>query len=287
MRRKVHLAGMAVLILVAVVFAPVPAQAQPHGHGHVYVGVGWGWGYPYWGWAPYWGFGWGYPYWGFAPYYGYPYDHGHRDNSAQVKLEVTPKDAQVFVDGYFVGIVDDFNGTFERLHLSPGDHEIVIYKPGFRTVKQTIRVGQQQESKIKYKMQQLPAGETAEAPPPPPPTPPPQEEQPQRRPVPRAYPPEQMPPDRRPPSEPPPPAGNEARPFGVLVFRVQPAGAEVLIDGDRWQGPEGDDRLVVQVGEGRHRIEIRKEGYTPFTTEVNVRRGETTPLNVSLPPRGE
>ena len=79
----------------------------------------------------------------------------------------------------------------------------------------------------------------------------------------------------------------EARSFGTVVFRVQPAGAEILIDGQRWQGPEGDDRLIVQLAEGSHRVEIRKEGFVPFSTDVSVRGGETTPLNVSLPPRSE
>ena len=78
----------------------------------------------------------------------------------------------------------------------------------------------------------------------------------------------------------------QAEGFGTLTVRVQPSGAEVLVDGDRWQGPEGQERLVIQVSEGTHRVEIRKEGYITFTTQVRVRRGETAPLNVSLPPRG-
>jgi hypothetical protein len=69
---------------------------------------------------------------------------------------------------------------------------------------------------------------------------------------------------------------------GTLSIRVQPAGAEILIDGERWDGPSGDERLIVQVGEGRHRVEVRKEGYEPFTTEIDVRRGGTAPVNVSL-----
>jgi hypothetical protein len=69
---------------------------------------------------------------------------------------------------------------------------------------------------------------------------------------------------------------------GSLVFQVQPGGAEILIDGTPWDGPEGDERLVVAVPEGRHRVEVRKEGYATFTTEVAIRRSETTPLNVSL-----
>jgi uncharacterized membrane protein len=56
----------------------------------------------------------------------------------------------------------------------------------------------------------------------------------------------------------------------------------VRIDGEQWDGPSGSERLIVQVAEGRHVIEVQREGYEPFTTEVEVRRGETTPLNISL-----
>ncbi|MBI3403060.1 MAG: PEGA domain-containing protein [Acidobacteria bacterium] len=35
-----------------------------------------------------------------------------------------------------------------------------------------------------------------------------------------------------------------------------------------------------------HRVEIQKPGYRRFSTEIQVRRGETTPLNVSLSPEG-
>jgi uncharacterized membrane protein len=38
----------------------------------------------------------------------------------------------------------------------------------------------------------------------------------------------------------------------------------------------------VQLDEGEHRIEIRKDGYRSFSTTVRVRRGDTAPLNVSL-----
>jgi hypothetical protein len=84
-----------------------------------------------------------------------------------------------------------------------------------------------------------------------------------------------------------PPERNEvtAEGFGTLSLRVQPAGAEVLVDGEPWQGPEGAERLVIQVAQGSHRVEIRKEGFVTFTTEVQVRPGDTLPLNVSLPRR--
>jgi hypothetical protein len=73
---------------------------------------------------------------------------------------------------------------------------------------------------------------------------------------------------------------------GLLVIRVQPADAEILIDGQRWQLADSDHPLEVRVPAGRVRIEIRKPGFAPFSTEVTVQPGEVTPLNVSLPSRG-
>jgi hypothetical protein len=83
---------------------------------------------------------------------------------------------------------------------------------------------------------------------------------------------------------PPAAAGPRATRFGTLLIRVQPSGADILIDGELWEGPEGSERLAVQVPEGRRVVEIRRTGYRGFSTEVEVRGGESVPLNVSLTP---
>jgi hypothetical protein len=38
-----------------------------------------------------------------------------------------PEEAAVYVDGFYAGIVDDFDGVFQKLLLPPGDHTIVLY----------------------------------------------------------------------------------------------------------------------------------------------------------------
>jgi hypothetical protein len=63
---------------------------------------------------------------------------------------------------------------------------------------------------------------------------------------------------------------------------VQPGDAEILIDGERWRGPNDDETLVVQLAPGRHLIEVRKDGYRTFTSEIDVPAAETVPVNVSL-----
>jgi len=71
----------------------------------------------------------------YDPWYGYqypypmrPYGYGYRryEPEASVRLEVKPKEAEVYVDGYYAGIVDDFDGTFQRLRVEPGEHEIEL-----------------------------------------------------------------------------------------------------------------------------------------------------------------
>jgi hypothetical protein len=92
-----------------------------------------------------------------------------------------------------------------------------------------------------------------------------------------------------PPETPMPPGAGapvNAEGFGTLALRVRPAGTEVFVDGERWRGPEADDGLTIQVAAGRHHVEIRKEGCRPFSADIQIRNGETTPLNVSLPPLG-
>jgi hypothetical protein len=85
------------------------------------------------------------------------------------------------------------------------------------------------------------------------------------------------------PEPPPERQGNGAH--GTLAIRVQPADAEISIDGEPWRAPSGQERLTVDVPEGSHTVEIRKAGFRTYVTQVDVHRGQTTPLNVSL--RGE
>jgi hypothetical protein len=47
-----------------------------------------------------------------------------------VRIVDAPRDAQVFADGYYVGIVDDFDGVFQHMNLEPGEHHIEIQVSG-------------------------------------------------------------------------------------------------------------------------------------------------------------
>ncbi len=78
---------------------------------------------------------------GFGVYYGsggYPYGYTPRGYYDPIPgrlyggLRITdaPHEAQVFADGYYVGIVDDFDGVFQHLNLEAGPHRIEIRLPG-------------------------------------------------------------------------------------------------------------------------------------------------------------
>jgi hypothetical protein len=56
----------------------------------------------------------------------------------------------------------------------------------------------------------------------------------------------------------------------------------VAIDGQPWPAAPGQDTIVLDLPEGRHVVQIRKPGFVGYLTEVDVRRGETTTLNVNL-----
>ena len=235
---------------------------------------------PYYWYDPWFGPGWGwYP----------PYRGAYLAPEASVKLEVKPSQAEVYVDGYYAGIVDDFDGAFQRLHVAPGQHELELYLDGYRAAKQQLYLTADKTVKVKYTLEKLGAGEQAEPRPQPPNPPPVPQGAPPNAPnmPPQAYPPPRGPAGRMPPPPPPGPPGSDPRSapqggYGSLAIRVQPNDAEVSIDGEPWRAPGGQERLIVEVAEGSHTVEIRKSGYRTYVTQVEVRRGGTTPLNVSL-----
>jgi hypothetical protein len=229
----------------------------------------------------------------FVVYPQYPVQYVGPDSS--VRLEVKPKEAEVFVDGYYAGIVDDFDGTFQRLRLPPGQHEITIYLSGYHTVRQHIFLTPDNTFKLKYDMEKLGPDDQPEPRPVPPPAPPQMSQSPQQgSPYPQ-YPqsgrpgrhqqPQQVPPQTQDPRGSLPPAGQP--PTGTLAIRVQPLDAELLVDGQRWQGPQQNDSLLIELPEGRHTIEVRRSGYRTYVTEVDVHPADTTSVNISLRSQGD
>jgi hypothetical protein len=204
---------------------------------------------------------------------------------SNLRITVKPREASVYVDGYFAGKVDDFDGALQRLHVTPGHHELVIYLEGYRSLKKELYLSPSATRTIAGALEKLAPGETPEPEPKPTeterPGPPPADTYPQPPP-----PPQRRPAPPRSTGQPPPapqrPDAGEPSQFAALSLRVEPDGAVIRVDGERWEGPSGDERLIVQVHEGHHVIEAERDGYERFTTDVDVRAGETVPISINL-----
>jgi hypothetical protein len=79
-----------------------------------------------------------------------------------VKTKITPKQAEVYVDGYYAGVADDFDGTFQGLHTSPGGHAVTLRLDGYRTVTENIYVRPGSTTKLTETMEKLSPGEVSE-----------------------------------------------------------------------------------------------------------------------------
>ena len=107
------------------------------------------------------------PYWLYDPWYAGqwgPYGYGYQpyrrylDPEASVRLEVKPTEAEVYVDGYYAGIVDDFDGVFQRLRAAPGAHEITVFLDGYRTLTERVYLMPNATLKIKRTLDRLGPG---------------------------------------------------------------------------------------------------------------------------------
>ena len=112
---------------------------------------------------PYWSYGWyqysrwmplyygpwgGYfyydPYWSDYYHYGSPYYYGYGYGAGSsrasrydydygsLRLRMKPREAHVYVNGYFSGVVDDFDGLYQRLRLKAGGHRIEVRADGYQ-----------------------------------------------------------------------------------------------------------------------------------------------------------
>ena len=118
-----------------------------------YYGGYYPWGYGGFGLGGYYGGYYDPWYYGPAPYYsGYDYDY---DYDGRLRLKVKPRSAEVFVDGYYSGQVDEFDGVFQRLRLEPGPHRIEIREQGYETLAFDVRITPDQTVTYTGALQQI------------------------------------------------------------------------------------------------------------------------------------
>jgi hypothetical protein len=224
----------------------------------------------YYGWPYYYDpFFYGGYYGGFYGAPGYYYGYRYHDR-ASLRVLVNPDKTRVFVDGYYAGIADDFDGLFQRLHVSPGRHEIALKLEGYRTHRLKIYVAGGATLKIQHDMikgsgedpvEDLAGDAGASG----------ERYDDRDRYGDR---------DRELSEEPPDRPRPEARGLGRLRLNVQPPDASVYVDGQF----RGTGRQVgeIELPPGRHRVEIVRPGFRTDDRDVDVDPGKTRELSVEL-----
>jgi hypothetical protein len=230
----------------------------------IYPGYpGWGWGgyYPaYWSyWWPYGysGYGWGGGYWGSPWGAGAIYTY-ERTDQGSLRVLVDPVETRVYVDGYYAGVADDFDGLFQRLHVAPGRHEISLKLTGYQTHRVRVYVSSGATIKLDHEMREG-TGETFE----------------------------DLTPDgsreaRHSPSSLAPPSTGTApeASSGELHLQVEPVDASVYVDGE-FQGT-GREATTLSLAPGPHRVEVVRPGYRTAEHEVEVSSSGVAELSVEL-----
>jgi len=205
---------------------------------------------------------------GYAPYY----YNGRYSDSGSLRVIVDPEKTRVYVDNYYAGVADDFDGIFQRLSVPPGRHEITLKLDGYRTHKFHVYVPVGETLKLHHAMERGTGEDTdevvGEAPP--------------------SYGRDDR--DRDP--------GRDDRPYesrtrddarederddagaGTLRLDVNPPDASVYVDGEF----RGAGRRVenLRLAPGRHRIEVVRPGYRTVEREVDVRPGEISRVEIDL-----
>jgi hypothetical protein len=223
----------------------------------------------YWGYSPYYYSG----YYGYSPY---SYGRGYGYRAGALRILVEPNETRVYVDGYYAGIADDFDGIFQRLNLAPGRHDISLRLDGYRTQNMKVYVPYDHTIKIHHRMQ---GGSPTDV-----------SEQVVGRPEDVAdlgrgrYDDEDdeeaagyEADDRDEGDE--LGAGNERGERGTLRLVVRPADASVYVDG----AFRGTGRLrSLSLIPGRHRIEVVRPGYRTLEREVDVQPGRRVEAEFDL-----
>ncbi len=61
-------------------------------------------------------------------------------DAAELKLNVKPDRAAVFVDDNYSGHAADFGGAFRSMLLTPGKHRVLVELPGYRTFETEVNL---------------------------------------------------------------------------------------------------------------------------------------------------
>lgn len=249
------------------------AWGSPYYGGSRY-GYGYGYGnyynpYDYW-YSPYYYSG----YYGYSPsYYRRSRGYGSYRDSGSLRIIVEPEKTRVYVDGYYAGIADDFDGILQRLNVPPGRHDITLKLEGYRTQHFKVYVPVDDTIKIHYDMVRGAGEATSDQF-----AGPPDADYARVRDMDDR--------DGRPGDDDGRYEGREGRDgrdegdTGTVRLSVRPGDASVYVDGE-FRG-SGRQSANLRLRPGRHRIEVVRPGFRTVEREVEVRAGRNADLEFDL-----
>jgi hypothetical protein len=71
------------------------------------------------------------------------------DDAAELRLDIQPKRAAVFLDDAYVGHGGDFGGRFHSMLVSPGKHQLKVTLDGYRVYQKEINPVAYEKSRMK------------------------------------------------------------------------------------------------------------------------------------------
>jgi hypothetical protein len=211
-----------------------------------------------------------YPWWprGHYPYV-YEPNYGAR---AILRLGVMPNDAAVYVDGFYAGLTDDFDGALQGLPLPPGSHAVFLHRPGYKSQRHHVYLRPESTLAFAVALDRLGPGERADLRPAVLRVP---------APAPGSY---RLPVVRWGGLL---TAGPEARPLGTAIgsldLRTQPASAVVAIDGEPWWTSD-PGHFAADLVVGTHRVHVAAPGFQAVELVVEIEQGARKPASVRLVP---
>jgi hypothetical protein len=75
-----------------------------------------------------------------------------RKTSSEVRLDVVPTRAAVFLDDTYVGTVDEYYGVEHAMLVAPGKHRFKIALPGFRTFETEVNLFPRQKFALRTEL---------------------------------------------------------------------------------------------------------------------------------------
>lgn len=58
----------------------------------------------------------------------------------KLRLDIEQRDAEVYIDGYYAGVVDDFDGVLQGLRLEPKQYAVEIALPGYAPLQFDVQI---------------------------------------------------------------------------------------------------------------------------------------------------